>query len=242
MRRRSGSSARAGRSPSASCAGLSGSTSSADSPSVSSSRAASVSAVITGAPVASASKTTAGIARDSRKPPSTIPACASASPRSSGAISLALGDAHRRLGERGSSQHDPRRRVGDLQRRERIRRRPRLAEDVLVGPEEDGCRLLGPELREVARLRVGAADDEVRQTEGAKVDDAQNVCRRRSSRKCRRTSTSSFSSDRTASNTSGRLLAGAGHAGRRSGPGSPRSRGRSRAVAVRAAAIPRRRR
>ena len=87
MRRRSGSSAASRSIAFASAAGLSGSTSSAESPSASSSRAASVSAVITGAPVASASKTTAGIARESRKPPSTTPACASASPRSSRPIS-----------------------------------------------------------------------------------------------------------------------------------------------------------
>ena len=108
-----------------------------------------------------------------------MPACAIAIPRKSVEISLGFGNANRRLGQRGRSEYDLRRRIGDLQCREGVRRRPGLAEDVLVRAEEDSGRLLGSELRQVAGFRVGAADDEIRQAESMEVDGAKNGCRRR---------------------------------------------------------------
>ena len=58
-----------------------------------------------------------------------------------------------------------------------IRRRPRLAEDVLIGAEEHDRRVLGSERAQVGGLRLGAADDEVGEPQRACVRDAEHVGR-----------------------------------------------------------------
>ena len=88
-------------------------------------------------------------------------------------------DRARRRTSSAAAGDDVARGVDLVQRRERVRRRPRLAEDVLVGAEEHDRRLLGSERAQVGGLRLGAADDEVGQPQRACVRDAEHVRRRR---------------------------------------------------------------
>jgi hypothetical protein len=96
-------------------------------------------------------------------------------PAISGRNLAGLDDPQRQVGRKPSrGLDDVVRGIGDVERGERIRRRPGLAEDVLVGAEEDRGGPSCAELLEVRRLGACPADDEVRQTQRATVHRAQN--------------------------------------------------------------------
>ena len=206
MRRRSGSSAASRSIACASAAGLSGGTRTADSPSASSSRG--------GGGVRGDHR-----ARRSRAPrrrpagsPATRESCRGRFPRARARSRdrPARSRPARRCGRESRSSlrrlvDDRGRRVGDLQGVERVHRRPRLAEDALVGAEEDG--LPSACAPSCDRWRASAS---LPQTTRSGSRRARKSTARRTfaavdrSRKRRRTSTSSFSSESTASKTSGR--------------------------------------
>ena len=240
---RSSSSAASRVTASASACGSSGGTSSADSPSTSSSRAATVSAVITGAPVESASKTAGGIARDSRKLPSTMPACATAMPSSLGCDLVAHRDPHGDVRLRLRRSHDVGGGVGEVDGGEGVRRRPGLAEQLFVGPEEHRLVRACAQALEVAPPRRAC-----RRRRGRAA--AARECRRRAARSPRRSGGESADARRRARprararrrRRAAACLRAAALAARRSAPGSRRSRCRRRGAAARADASPPRRR
>ena len=166
---------------------------------------------MTGAPVASPSKTTGGIALDSRKPASTIPACATAIPRSSrrdlaadATICIGTSVERCRRSARRRPISSPAMPGREVHGRERVGRRPRVAVQRLVRAEEDRRDVLsrratgGSGTRRPSRRRRdpggGAPRRSTARSTVAAVERGLNL---------RLTTTSSSSSERTASKTSG---------------------------------------